>query len=124
MASGLLLAYGGNHQVYLHLLGQAYENIGKALILNKDYQVYRPILRKCIGHDLEILTKAICDAGESTFLSKEALNDIKTLNKYYKKHHLRYGNENDFSMSYVNFSAQNLYKNLIDHLDVMNIIFE
>lgn len=124
MASGLLLAHGGNQQVYLHLLGQAYENIGKALILNKDYQKYRPILRKCIGHDLDLLTEAMCNVGETNFLSKEAFGDILKLNKYYKKHHLRYGHEDDFSMSYEDFFAQDLHKNLVDHLDVLNIIFD
>jgi len=120
MASGLVKAYGGHQFVYLHLLCQGFENIGKAILLARDYEKYGPELRDCFRHNLEALLNELNVIHDADFLSKNASAELRTLNKFYKQHQLRYGDPVDFSIDVSSLQADQMHTELVNHLDALN----
>ena len=101
MAGGLIKAHAGHHFVYLHLLCQGFECIGKALLLAHDYDRYQPVLRSDYGHDLALLLSEVEQSMGSAFLSAPASSELIGLNSFYKRHMLRYGDLLDFEKPYA-----------------------
>jgi hypothetical protein len=90
-AALLLRRKGGSEAVVLHLVCQGIEVAMKGLLLAADYDRFRPLLRKPLGHDLE----RIVDELELLFprrrkLSPTVRSELKDLNEVYKTHRLRY----------------------------------
>lgn len=119
MASGLVKAYGGHDFVYLHLLCQGFENIGKAIILAQDYEAYGPQL-KSIGHDIESLLAEVEKSTGKIILSNSARQELLKLNRFYKNHQLRYGDAFDYSINIESLSGEEFRGDLIKNLDVWN----
>lgn len=119
MAGGFIKAYEGHKFVYLHLLCQGFENIGKAMLLANDYDKYGPLLKQ-YGHNLESILDEVKLIYGIDFLSKEASNELKIINKFYQQHQLRYGDSMDFSEIYLKLEANQLHKELADHLISLN----
>lgn len=124
LAGGLVKAYEGHKFVYLHLLCQGFENIGKAMLLVKDYDKYGPLLKSKFGHNLESLLDEIKILYGSDFLTDKACTEIQEINKFYKQHQLRYGNEIDFTNTDLSLQANHLHSELAAHLDSLNLTFE
>ncbi|OGA11550.1 MAG: hypothetical protein A2W68_14865 [Betaproteobacteria bacterium RIFCSPLOWO2_02_64_14] len=120
MASGLVKAYGGHRFVYLHLLCQGFENIGKAILLARDYDKYGPELRGRFRHNLEALLSELNVIHGGDFLSKNASTELRELNKFYKQHQLRYGDPVDFSTDVTTLQSDQMHTELVGHLDVLN----
>ena len=120
MAGGLVKAYEGHRFVYLHLLCQGLECIGKALLLAHDYEEYEPILRTDFGHDLEVLVAEIDRNAGRPFLSSQSSKELKSLNSYYKRHMLRYGDAGDFRKESLQVSADHLHVDLVNCLTELN----
>ncbi len=125
MACGLLKAYEGNNFVCLHLLGQAFENIGKAILLYHNYDKYISIIEKKseIGHNLEKVIEHVNIVIFSNFISEAALSELSKLNKFYMNHEFRYGHEIDFNTDINSTHAEQLRGELINHLAEYNAIF-
>lgn len=123
MASGLVKAYGGDHFVYLHLLCQAFENIGKALLLARDYDSYGPQLKSVFGHDVERILAEIESVFGSSILSKAAKGELAALNGFYRAHSLRYGDNLDNLPSAVALEGEALRAELLNHLEEWNSSF-
>jgi len=120
MAGGLVKAYEGHKFVYLHLLCQGLECIGKALLLKHDYQKYAPMLRKSFGHDLAALVSEIHTTSRTTLVCDDALQELTQLNHFYKTHILRYGNASDLIKESSQLSANFLHRDLVACLDTLN----
>lgn len=120
MAGGLVKAYEGHRFVYLHLLCQGFENIGKALLLAQDYEKYGPMLIPVYGHNLESLLAEVNVVYGSDFLSENASAEVQALNKFYKQHQLRYGDPIDFSSDFSGMQANQMHSELVGHLDALN----
>lgn len=120
LAGGLVKAYEGHRFVYLHLLCQGLECIGKALLLAHDYEKYEPTLRTDFGHDLEVLVAEIDRNSGRSFLSSESSNELKSLNSYYRRHMLRYGNAGDFEQESLQVAADHLHRDLVNCLTELN----
>ncbi|MCS0449555.1 hypothetical protein [Vibrio diabolicus] len=123
MAGGLVNAYGGDRFVYFHLLCQGIECIAKAVLLNQDYELYEPKLKDKFGHDL---TKLYCEVEKtnSVFtLSKGAVLELESLNRYYKRHMLRYGSEVDFGEDTQSLKVGQLYSEVLACLTALNELF-
>lgn len=120
MAGGLVKAYEGHHFVYLHLLCQGLECIGKALLLAHDYDKYKPILRNDYGHDLAVLLAEVDRNAGSGFFSEAALKELNGLNSFYKRHMLRYGDLIDFEKQSTGLNAENLHRELVASLTELN----
>lgn len=120
MAGGLVKAYDGHRFVYLHLLCQGAECIGKALLLAHDYEKYEPRLGPGFGHDLEALVAEVQASLGRTLFSEKGMNELKILNSYYKKHILRYGNAMDFRKEAATVQADTLHLELVNNLTWQN----
>lgn len=120
MAGGLVKAYEGHRFVYLHLLCQGLECIGKALLLAHNYEKYERSLQKDFGHDLEVLVAEIDRNSGSTLLSPEASEELNVLNSFYKRHLLRYGDGVDFQKESGQIRAAHLHRKLVDSLTELN----
>ena len=120
MAGGLVKAYEGHHFVYLHLLCQGLECIGKSLLLAHDYEKYKPVLRNDYGHDLEVLVAEIDRNWGSAFFSEVASKELNGLNSFYKWHMLRYGNPLDFEKQSADLNAEHLHRELVANLTELN----
>lgn len=120
LAAGLLKAYEGHRFVYLHLLCQAFENIGKAILLRSDHGRYGPTLRQDFGHDLNRLFAEVRAAYDNNFLSDEAASDVAKLSHFYKQHQLRYGDPLDFVSHHSAISADCLHAELVALLSRLN----
>lgn len=82
----------GDGYVVRHQLSQGLELVLKALLLNKDYDKYEPMLHKPFGHDLEKLAAEVCSVYGHALRPKLA-TDLMRLNAFFKKHHFRYAHE-------------------------------
>ena len=120
MAGGLVKAYEGHRFVYLHLMCQGLECIGKSLLLAHDYKRYEPKLRKPYGHDLELLVAEVDRNAGAAFLSRQATRELKSLNVFYKNHILRYGNAADFKIESSRVVADHLHSDLVGCLTALN----
>lgn len=120
MAAGLVKAYEGHKFVYLHLLCQGFENIGKALILINNYRKYGPMLKPVYGHDLVKLLDELRIVYGSAFLSDEASAEVEMLSEFYKQHQFRYGDKLDFCLDYSSLRADQLHGSLISLLADLN----
>lgn len=120
MAGGLVKAYEGHKFVYLHLLCQGFENIGKAMLLAKDYDKYGPKLKTIYHHHLDILLTELQAVYGPRLLSQEASIELIALSKFYERHELRYGNDNDFTVNVLELSAEHLHRELVELLGVLN----
>ena len=120
MAGGLVKAYEGHHFVYLHLLCQGLECIGKALLLAHDYDKYQPVLKEDYGHDLERLISEVDLNAASAFFSEAALKELNGLNSFYKQHMLRYGDLIDFKERSASLNAEHLHRELVATLAELN----
>lgn len=124
MAGSLVNAYQGHRFVYLHLLCQGSECIGKALLLAHDYERYEPMLKQGLGHDLEKLFETVERSLGRKLLSEDGMRELIKLNKYYKKHMLRYGDAADFQREAATVSADAFHADLVDNLIWQNDFFE
>lgn len=120
MAGGLVKAYDGHHFVYLHLLCQGLECIGKSLLLAHDYYKYQPILRNDYGHDLEVLIAEVDRNAGCAFFSEAAVKELSGLNSFYKRHMLRYGDLMDFEKQSACLDAEHLHRELVASLTDLN----
>ncbi|WFP50238.1 hypothetical protein PL263_19365 [Methylomonas sp. EFPC3] len=120
MAGALVKAYEGHRFVYLHLLCQGLECIGKALLLAHDYEKYEPKLKSDFGHGLEYLIAEVDKSRGSAFFSQEAHRELKALDSYYKRHMLRYGDPSDFKKESAQLKADSLHRELVESLDSLN----
>ncbi len=120
MAGGLIKAYEGHRFVYLHLLCQGLECIGKALLLAHNYEKYEPILRTDFGHDLEALVAEVDRNAGCLTLSNQSSRELKSLNSYYKHHMLRYGDAGDFRKESLKVTADHLHGDLVNCLTELN----
>lgn len=120
MAGGLVKAYEGHHFVYLHLLCQGLECIGKSLLLAHDYDKYQPILRNDYGHDLEALIAEVDQNRGCAFFSEAAARELSGLNSFYKRHMLRYGDLIDFDTQSASLYAEHLHRELVASLTELN----
>jgi hypothetical protein len=91
-AATLLREENGYEYVVLHLLCQGVEVTLKALLLFKDYNHFKPQLRKPIGHDLEAVVAAVQAAYELRPMRSKLASELNRLNVLYRQHLLRYGN--------------------------------
>ncbi|HBJ83427.1 MAG TPA: hypothetical protein DDZ88_06045 [Verrucomicrobiales bacterium] len=94
-ASVLLKDKGGFHDVVLHLLAQGLEVVQKVLLLARDYDKYRPRLRKPLGHDLVLGADALHQAYRLKPMKKEVRSELQALSDHYREHLLRYGGIHD-----------------------------
>ena len=120
MAGGLVKAYEGHKFVYLHLLCQGFENIGKSILLATNYEKYGPRLKSDFGHDLGTLLdelRLVCGAG---LLDENACKQLKGLNEFYKSHRLRYGDKNDMKIENKLIDGDLVHVFLIDIIEVIN----
>jgi hypothetical protein len=124
LASGLLKAYEGHRFVYIHLLCQGFENIGKAILLAHDYEKYAPMLAAEYGHNLVKVLRVIHEIRGSSFLSANASSELATLSNLYKSHQFRYGDDIDFAQPPLAINADHLHQELVQHLDALNREFE
>jgi hypothetical protein len=124
MAAGLVKAYEGHKFVYLHLLCQGFENIGKALLLATDYEKYGPMLKDVYRHDLLKLLRELQTVYGENFLSEDALTEVRSLSYFYEKHQLRYGDKLDFNTSHFGLQADSLHGGLVKLLTTFNPQFE
>lgn len=120
MAGGLVKAYEGHHFVYLHLLCQGLECIGKSLLLAHDYNKYQLVLRNDYGHDLEVLIAEVDQNAGCIFFSEAAARELSGLNGFYKRHMLRYGDLLDFDKQSACLNAEHLHHELVDCLTELN----
>lgn len=120
MSAALVAAYEGHKLVYLHLLCQGFENIGKALLLLHDYEKYGPMLRSVYGHDLSRLLDELRDLYGNNVLSSEASIELKSVSIFYRKHQLRYGDESDFNLDLSSLQTTELHSSLLKLLDAFN----
>ncbi|TVO69722.1 hypothetical protein [Sedimenticola selenatireducens] len=123
MAGGLVKAYEGHKFVYLHLVCQGIECIGKALLLSRNYEKFEQKLKGDYGHDLELLINEINEGSTEALFSKEAMKELKILNSYYKQHMLRYGAASDFKVEAQYITADCLHRELIECLAELNTKF-
>ena len=123
MAAGLVKAHEGHRFVYLHLLCQGFENIGKALLLLKDDEKYGPMLQPTYGHNLETLLAELKTIYGQDLMSNEASADAAQLNAFYKKHQLRYGDKLDFAAPASTLQADSLHTELVSLLGKKNEVF-
>ena len=123
MAGGLVKAYEGHKFVYLHLLCQGVECIGKALLLAHDYEKYEPKLRNDFGHDLEGIIKEVNRNCANNMFTDNAMTELVTLNSYYKRHMLRYGDASDFKEEALQITADCLHRELVECLTDLNAKF-
>ena len=80
--------------VYLHLVCQGIELILKGLLLARDYDTYRPKMRK-FGHDILILTEATLAEFSLKPLTPKIEQDLSYLSKQFSTHNLRYSSIHD-----------------------------
>jgi hypothetical protein len=114
MGAGLVRAYDGHKLVYLHLLCQGLECIGKAALLRLDFAGYEMRLKDDLGHDLEVLVREVeSQTGEPLFTAG-ALKELRRLNQYYKKHILRYGSLEDLKKQTQSISADVLHGEVVE----------
>lgn len=90
-AAILLRQRDGYEYVVLHLICQGIEVIFKALLLLKNYDLYRTQLKKPFGHDLERLINAAVGEFNVRPMSHALMMELETLNSLYSNHWLRYG---------------------------------
>jgi len=124
LAAGLLKAYDGEKFVYLHLLCQGFECIGKAILLNFNYEEYFDELRN-YGHDLDRLWNELNKiVNGQCLLSNKAKSELTILSKFYKKHQLRYGDALDYEISTNELNADTFHTELISLLQKYNVQFQ
>ena len=93
-AAALLLQKGGCGDVVLHLLCQGLEIIQKGLLLARDYDKFKPELKK-LGHNLVRGSDALHAAYALRPLKKETQAELQALSDYDRQHLLRYGTIHD-----------------------------
>ncbi len=120
MAAGLIKAYAGHRFVYLHLLCQGLENVGKAILIRLDEPRYGPALKDRFGHDLEILVGELKTHGQAGFLSEQAESELIRINNFYKRHRLRYGDKIDTLPNALEIQADALHRDLVRVLARLN----
>jgi hypothetical protein len=81
--------------VYLHLVCQGIELILKGLLLAKDYNNYRPKLKKKFGHDIISLAKVTLCEFSLNPLTPEIERDLSYLSQQFSAHSLRYSSAHD-----------------------------
>lgn len=123
MAGGLVKAYEGHKFVYLHLLCQGFENIGKSMLLANDYDKYGPMLKPVYHHNLDTLLSELQAVYGRDVLSPEATSELLSLNRFYKQHQLRYGHTCDFTVDSSELSGDSLHRELVELLGVWNELF-
>ena len=99
----------GHPSVVLHLLCQGIEILLKAILLARDYEHYKPRLRK-FGHDLvKIATEARAATGLHIFSGASA-GELQTLSRFYCKHLLRYASPLDIFIDPSTIPARRVFK--------------
>jgi hypothetical protein len=81
--------------VFLHLLCQAIETSLKGLLLFRNYDRYRPMLAKPLGHNLEKIIREALSAYGLKPLNPTMATELDQLNSFYSHHLLRYGGISD-----------------------------
>lgn len=110
----------GDGYVVRHLLCQGVELILKALLLRKNYDKYRPLLRKApFGHDLLGLLNEVKQLY-IVKLEPELLADITKLNSFFKTHLFRYSDIEAFLSPAETFPIRRCLEKLLDLMQVMD----
>ncbi len=92
IGAGLLLRkHGGDESVTLHLLCQGIEVTLKALLLYSDYDLFKPKMRRPLGHDLVLLAETAMKHFGFNHLSDARRSELAELNNFYSNQLLRYG---------------------------------
>jgi hypothetical protein len=93
-ASILLRRHGGPSYVVVHLFCQGAEIILKSLLLLRDYDSYKPKLKK-VGHNLEVIMEAVADEFGMRPARQGLRDEVRKLNSFYKDHYTRYASPLD-----------------------------
>jgi hypothetical protein len=93
-AAVLVNRQNGHPSVVLHLLCQGIEIIFKAILLEKDYSHYKPLLRK-FGHDLPKTAAAVRNATGLHIFPRRVQAELQTISDFYRQHLLRYASNFD-----------------------------
>lgn len=94
-AAILLRKRGGYEYVVLHLLCQGVEIALKAMLLLRDYDAYKPKLKKPLGHNLEKLVETAVKEFGLNALRPTLDQELRRLNSLYSGNLLRYGSFHD-----------------------------
>lgn len=95
-AALLIRRQGAYDFVVLHLMCQGLEIFLKAVLLQVDYDTYRPKLKRSprsksgYGHNLELLATDVCTAVGLHPVDGSLLLELRALNDLYSQHLLRY----------------------------------
>lgn len=81
----------GNQWVVLHLICQGIEIVLKALLLFKDFDAYKPRLKREFGHTLLPLVQEVLSAYNLNPLRPQLAAELEKLAPLYARHLLRYG---------------------------------
>jgi hypothetical protein len=90
--------------VSLHLLCQGTEILLKGLLLDKDYDLYHPQLKK-FGHKLDRLADQVISTYKAQAMKAEFRQELSVLSHWYSRHWLRYDN----GLSFVTMSGTPSY---------------
>lgn len=114
-AAILLRQKGGYEYVVLHLLCQGLEIVVKALLLMRDYDRYKPMLKSKggFGHDLEKLVAAAVTEFRLRPLSSGEAAELRTLNGLYSNHLLRYGSGYDILVDASTIASKRIFRKMV-----------
>jgi len=89
-AAVLLQRHGGHQYVVLHLICQGIEAALKGLLLIKDFDRFRPLMRR-YGHNLTPLIRDALNEFGLAQMRPSLSTELKSLSNLYLQHLLRYG---------------------------------
>jgi hypothetical protein len=112
-ASVMLREAKGNEYVVLHLMCQGIEIVLKAFLLFKDYEKYRGLLKKPLGHDLKRSIATVISEFHLKPLSEAHMKEIELLNSLYANHMLRYGSGYDILVNPSTIPSDLIFRKMI-----------
>lgn len=121
-SAGLLNAYDLDRAVYLHLLCQAFENIGKALLLKKDYDFYfnRIPKKNFLGHNLIYLFDELQKVTNIKFTDTFE-EEVRYLNTFYLDNDLRYySTKTTLTLDELKLERLAIHKELVNLIHFMD----
>lgn len=109
IAAGILLERnGGDTYAVLHLLCQGIEVALKGILLISDFERFAPKLRT-YGHDIAKLARETHGAFPVKPLSPSVTSELSALNKFYRRHLLRYAGMQDILIDPTSLKKRNGY---------------
>jgi hypothetical protein len=110
-AAILLRQQGGYQWVVLHLLCQGIEIVMKSFLLIRDYDKFKPRLKK-LGHNLEKIVKVTLKEFKLNPLPPAVATELKALNSLYATHLLRYGSGYDILVDPKTIAVDRVWRRL------------